>query len=260
MQTIHLTSQNTAQWHKGFPEQAVAIGFFDGLHKGHLSVIQEAKRLADKAGIASAVMSFFPHPKTVLGKGAESFPYLMPLEEKQAALEALGIDTLFLVHFDRDIAGIPPAGFVEQFLIGLNAVQVVCGSDFHYGARGSGNTETLAAQGAGHFGVSVVELMEFGGEKISSTRIRQALAQGNISIVRKLLGKFYSVNWCPKNGLLPFYSLPAPGKYEVKLHHADETVSCKAQVLNDKEAKFTHDFKQWSQAVRIEWIRSIGNH
>lgn len=259
MQTIHLTSQNMAQWQNHFPRQAVAIGFFDGLHKGHLSVIQEAKRLADECGIASAVMSFFPHPKTVLCKGPASFNYLMPLEEKQASLEELGIDTLFLVHFDRDIAGIPPADFVQTFLIGLNAAHVVCGGDFHYGARGSGNTESLAKQGEGLFQVSVVELVEYGGEKISSTRIRQALAQGNISVLQKLLGKFYSVNWCPKNGLLPFYSLPAPGQYEVKLHHDQETVSCKAQVLNDKEAKFTYDFKQWSRAVKIEWIRSIGN-
>ncbi|WKA58329.1 FAD synthetase family protein [Planococcus shenhongbingii] len=259
MQTIHLTSQNMQQWQHHFPQQTVAIGFFDGLHKGHLSVIQEAKRLADHYGVSSSVMSFFPHPKTVLSKGAAPFRYLMPLEEKQAVLEELGIDTLFLVHFDRDIAGIPPADFVETFLTGLNAIHVVCGGDFHYGSGGSGNTQSLAEQGKGHFNISVVELVEYGGEKISSTRIRQALAQGNISIVRKLLGKSYSVNWCPKNGLLPFYSLPAPGKYEVKLHHNDETVVCKAQVLNDKEAKFTYDFSRWSHGVKIEWIRAIGN-
>ncbi|WKA54503.1 FAD synthetase family protein [Planococcus shixiaomingii] len=257
MQTIHLTSQTMAQWQNHFQQQAVAIGFFDGLHKGHLSVIQEAKHLAGEYGTASAVMSFFPHPKTVLSGQSASFQYLMPLEEKQAALEELGIDTLFLVHFDRNLAGLSPADFVQQFLIGLNAVQVVCGNDFHYGSRGSGNIQTLAEQGHGHFHVSVVELMEYAGEKISSTRIRQALAQGNISILRKLLGKFYSVNWCPRNGLLPFYSLPAPGKYEVKLNHENESIFCTAQVLNDKEAHFTHDFDQWKHSIKIEWIRSI---
>jgi riboflavin kinase/FMN adenylyltransferase len=248
-----------SQWQNQFQQQVLAIGFFDGLHKGHLSVIQEAKRLASDYNVPVAVMSFFPHPKTIVTDQPTSFQYLMPLEEKQAVLEELGIDTLFLVHFDRDIASIPSADFVQSFLIGLNAMHVVCGVDFHYGARGSGSTQSLIKQGEGHFQVSVVELMGYGGEKISSTRIRQALAKGNISILRKLLGKFYSVNWCPKNGLLPFYSLPAPGKYEVKLHYKNEIVSCKAQVLNEKEAKFTHDFNQWSESIKIEWVRSIGN-
>ncbi len=259
MQTIHLTSQTMSQWQNQFQQQVLAIGFFDGLHKGHLSVIQEAKRLASASDIPVAVMSFFPHPKTVITEQPTAFQYLMPLEEKQAVLEELGIDTLFLVHFDRDIASLPSADFVQSFLIGLNAVHVVCGVDFHYGARGIGCTQSLEKQGAGHFQVTAIELMEFDGEKISSTRIRQALAKGNISILRKLLGKFYSVNWCPRNGLYPFYSLPAPGQYEVKLHYNDEIVSCNAQVLNEKEAKFTHDFNQCGQSIKIEWVRAVGN-
>lgn len=247
-----------SQWQNQFQQQVLAIGFFDGLHKGHLSVINEAKRLATINEVPVAVMSFFPHPKTIVSDLPNSFQYLMPLEDKQAVLTELGINTLFLVHFDRDIASLPSADFVQSFLIGLNAIHIVCGGDFHYGARGSGNTHSLVKQGEGHFQVSIVELMEYGGEKISSTRVRQALAKGNISILRKLLGKFYSVNWCPKNGLLPFYSLPAPGVYEVKLHYKNEIISCNAQVLNEKEAKFTHDFNHWSQSIKIEWVRSIG--
>lgn len=257
MQTIHLISQNMAQWQNQFQQQVFAIGFFDGLHKGHLSVIERAKQLAGKNGVPTAVMSFFPHPKTVIGDPDKPFQYLMPLEEKQAVLEELGVDTLFLVHFDRDIAGLASADFVQRFLIGLNAIHVVCGVDFHYGSKGSGCTNTLQKQGEGHFGVSVIELMEYNGEKISSTRIRQALAKGNISVLQKLLGKFYAVNWCPKNGLLPFYSLPAPGRYEVKLHINNETVVCNAQVLNEKEASFTHNFNNWTNAIKIEWIRSV---
>jgi len=259
MQTIHLTSQTMSQWQNQFQQQVLAIGFFDGLHKGHLSVIQEAKRLASVNGVPVAVMSFFPHPKTVVTELPNSFQYLMPLEDKQAVLAELGIDTLFLVHFDRDIASLSSADFVQSFLIGLNAMHVVCGVDFHYGARGSGCTHSLKKEGAGYFQVSALELMEYDGEKISSTRIRQALEKGNIPILRKLLGKFYSVNWCPRNGLYPFYSLPAPGQYEVKLHYNNEVVSCNAQVLNEKEAKFTHDFNRWSQSIKIEWVRAIGN-
>ncbi|PZX02946.1 riboflavin kinase/FMN adenylyltransferase [Psychrobacillus insolitus] len=258
MQTIHLTSQTMSQWQNQFQQQVLAIGFFDGLHKGHLSVIQEAKRLAGVYEVPVAVMSFFPHPKTILTDLPNSFQYLMPLEDKQALLAELGIDTLFLVHFDRDIASLPSADFVQSFLIGLNAMHVVCGPDFHYGSRGSGCTHSLKKQGEGNFQVSVVELMEYNGEKISSTRIRQALAKGNISILQKLLGKLYTVNWCPQNGLLPFYSLPAPGQYAVKLHYNNEIISCNARVLNEKEAKFTHDFNQWSQSIKIEWVRAIG--
>nr|MBF6634977.1 pantoate--beta-alanine ligase [Planococcus sp. (in: firmicutes)] len=166
MQTIHLTSQNMAQWQNQFQQQVFAIGFFDGLHKGHLSVIERAKQLAGKNGVPTAVMSFFPHPKTVIGDPDKPFQYLMPLEEKQAVLEEFGVDTLFLVHFDRDIAGLASADFVQRFLIGLNAIHVVCGVDFHYGSKGSGCTNTLQKQGEGHFGVSVIELMEYNGEKI----------------------------------------------------------------------------------------------
>jgi riboflavin kinase / FMN adenylyltransferase len=258
MQTIHLTSQTIKQWQNQFQQQVLAIGFFDGLHKGHLSVIQEAKRLAEINRVPVAVMSFFPHPKTIVTDLPNSFQYLMPLEDKQAVLAELGIDTLFLVHFDQDIASLSSADFVQSFLIGLNAMHVVCGVDFHYGARGSGCTQSLGKQGEGYFQVSALELMEYEGEKISSTRIRQALEKGNIPILRKLLGKFYSVNWCPRNGLLPFYSLPAPGQYEVNLHYNNEIVSCNAQVLNEKDAKFTHDFNRWGQSIKVEWVRGIG--
>ena len=130
MQTIHLTSQTMSQWQNQFQQQVLAIGFFDGLHKGHLFVIQEAKRLASDYKVPVTVMSFFPHPKTILTDQSTSFQYLMPLEEKQAVLEELGIDTLFLVHFDRDIASLPSADFVQSFLIGLNAMHVYAGLIF----------------------------------------------------------------------------------------------------------------------------------
>lgn len=87
---------------------ALAIGFFDGLHKGHQAVIQNAVEEAKELGIQSAVMTFNPHPSHILGDGKNKVGYITPFKEKVSILEALGVDTLFVVTFDQALASLSP--------------------------------------------------------------------------------------------------------------------------------------------------------
>ena len=93
----------------------------------------------------------------------------------------------------------------------LNCQHIVCGYDYTYGKKGAGNVHTLFEDGEGTLGVTVVPKVDLHGEKVSSTRIRENLSDGKVKVIQQLLGEPYCIEWCTKQGLLPFYTLPAPG-------------------------------------------------
>lgn len=168
---------------------SLAIGFFDGVHSGHQAVIQEALHKGKAQNIKTAVMTFDPHPSLVLGGRKEQVFYITPLEQKLDILKELQVDAVFVVRFTSDFAKLTPAQFVDAFIIQSNVKHVTAGFDFTFGAFGKGTMEDMENLSKGEFTVSVVGKQELSGEKISSTRIRMALKQGNMSEVKELLGR-----------------------------------------------------------------------
>ena len=169
-------------------EHAVcAIGFFDGIHKGHQYVLQTAKDLANRLNKKLAVMTFTPHPSVVIKGGPTYFTYLNTFQQKQQILTDLGVDLLYVIHFTPTVAQLDPQVFIDHYIVGLNISKLVCGFDFTYGYRGAGNVNTLINHSKERFGIHVVEKLNEGSEKVSSTRIRALLADGKVEEVKDLL-------------------------------------------------------------------------
>ncbi|WP_342512559.1 bifunctional riboflavin kinase/FAD synthetase [Sporosarcina sp. FSL K6-1522] len=170
-------------------QYSLAIGFFDGLHKGHQAVIGGAKKKAEELGIRSAVMTFDPHPSHLFGGGKNKVSYITQYPEKARLLEAMGIDTLFIVTFDMALASLSPEKFVDIFIKDLGVQHVTAGFDFTFGSKGAGTMEQMAALSGGTFGTTVIDKVTDNGEKVASTRIRQLLAEGNVEEAALLLDR-----------------------------------------------------------------------
>lgn len=168
---------------------SLAIGFFDGLHKGHQTVIKEAKTKAEQLGIRSAVMTFDPHPSHLFGKGNDKIGYITKYPEKSRLLEEMGIDALFIVTFDWELASLSPERFIEIFIKGLGVKHVTAGFDFTFGSKGAGTMEQMASFSAGVYGTTIIEKVTDSDEKISSTRIRKLLSEGDVEKTASLLGR-----------------------------------------------------------------------
>ncbi|MCC2249237.1 bifunctional riboflavin kinase/FAD synthetase [Virgibacillus sp. AGTR] len=171
------------------PETVTAIGFFDGIHCGHQRVIQTAVSEAKNRNMESAVITFFPHPSVVLKKDAQHVKYITPLREKKEILKRLGVDRLYIIKFNKELASLSPQGFIDHFIKGLNIKHVVAGFDFSYGHKGKGNMETIKEHAADAFSYTTISKVELDNEKISSTRIRECLKKGQIEKANELLGR-----------------------------------------------------------------------
>jgi riboflavin kinase/FMN adenylyltransferase len=175
---------------------ALALGTFDGLHAGHRRVIQEAIGLAREDArleppSVPTVVSFWPHPREVL-YGDTRLRLDLP-EEKLALLEPLGVAQLVMLPFTRELAALSPERFVVEVLLGqLEARGVAVGENFRFGARRAGDAADLVRLGRRHgIRVTVVPTLHDGGGRVSSSRIRQALAEGKIAVAEALLGRPY---------------------------------------------------------------------
>ncbi|PYZ98056.1 riboflavin biosynthesis protein RibF [Alteribacter lacisalsi] len=176
-----------------FPPLAIALGFFDGVHRGHRKVIGSAREKAEELGLHSAVMTFDPHPREVLGKGGP-VACLTPLDKKVEEIANLGIDYLFVVQFTLPFAALTPQKFCDHYLIGLNVRHVTAGFDYTYGRLGKGTMETLPFHSRGRFTYSVVGKLDEDDRKISSTRIRECLTNGETDVAARLLGRNYETS------------------------------------------------------------------
>ena len=190
METIYIEHP---KYPEKLPELAIALGFFDGVHTGHQEVILKAKSEAEKRGLQSGVMTFFPHPKEVL-RGGEKVSYLTSINQKEKIIAELGIDYLIIVKFDKNFSSLTPQQFVDNYLIHLNVKHAVAGFDYSYGRLGKGSMETLPFHSRDKVTSSVVNKVEANGEKISSTSIRLALEEGNIVKVNEFLGRPFEIS------------------------------------------------------------------
>jgi len=172
----------------------VAIGNFDGVHKGHQALIAEARAEAEDRRSALAVLAFEPHPQEFFRPRPDSIR-LTPLRMKARLVSELGVDALFALPFDAEMASRSAPAFVHDVLVeGLGASAVVVGPDFEFGKGRSGNLSTLAYMGEMEgFGVCVFDMVTTDGAKISSTRIREALLAAKPEEAASLLGRWWAI-------------------------------------------------------------------
>jgi riboflavin kinase/FMN adenylyltransferase len=172
----------------------VTVGSFDGVHLGHQAVLQEIGRRARAAERASVLVTFDPHPLEVVNPDAAP-PLLTTGPERLEILALSPLDYVLLVRFDRRLAELTPEAFVLEVLVERCAVrELVIGHDHGFGRGRSGDVETLRRLGQSYgFEVDVVPPVDLGGQHVSSSRIRRAVAGGDLLTAAAMLGRPYGV-------------------------------------------------------------------
>jgi riboflavin kinase / FMN adenylyltransferase len=170
--------------------RSIAIGTFDGVHLGHRAVVARTVSIACERGISSAVVTFHPHPMRVL-RPELAPPELSTLEQKIALMDELGPGELIVIRFDRALSEVEHDEFEERVLKeALGVEHVVIGENFRYGHRARGNVDTLREAGSRlGFEVEPAPLVEVDGAPVSSSRVRELLASGDVAAAGRLLGR-----------------------------------------------------------------------
>jgi riboflavin kinase/FMN adenylyltransferase len=223
---------------KGALHGVVAIGTFDGVHRGHRALIARAREEARARGAPLGVVTFEPHPREVLTP-EQAPPRLTPFRVKARLLAELGVEHLFALAFTQHLRRKTPDQFVHDVLAGgLGVRQVVVGYDFRFGNRRAGDLETLTALGQEYgFAVTRVEAVAWEREVCSSSRVRAAIAAGDVALAQDLLAHPFMVegrvvagdqrgralgyptaNLCPPRQKVLW---PASGIYAVRARLAD---------------------------------------
>ncbi len=169
---------------------ALAIGNFDGVHLGHQAILVGLREHAAVAGMIPAVMTFEPHPREFFSPGTAP-ARLTSLREKLELFAEAGIERVYLMRFNRRLAGVSAQDFIQQMLHGISARFIMVGEDFRFGAGRTGGLDELRAAG---FEVRTLPDVMADGERVSSTAIRGALAAGALSRAAQLLGRPYGIS------------------------------------------------------------------
>ena len=171
----------------------LTLGTFDGIHPGHLKIIDKLVSCSKEKGCRNVVITFHPHPRTVLS-GSSSVKMLSTQEEKINLLRKHGVENLLTMNFTKEFASLTAEEFIYGYLInGIGLSEIVLGHDHHFGKGRSGNVELLKMIGAKeNFVVTTAEPFLIDGEVVSSTKIRNAISEGDIARSNKLLARNYS--------------------------------------------------------------------
>ena len=187
MRTIYPLQNST----ETLRDTVVAIGVFDGVHRGHQEILRQTVREARSQGLSPIALTFDIHPSELFAPD-QSPSYIASLSQRTALIDMHGggIEAVAVARFDREFAGLSPADFVADVLEGrLGARHVLVGADFCYGKGRAGTVTTLlGAAAANSFAVTVVPPILLGGERVSSTQVRGLVAEGNLSAALSLLG------------------------------------------------------------------------
>jgi len=178
----------------------VALGMFDGVHLGHVRLVEETKRLAQADGLSCAALTFDAHPLALL-RPQEAPPMLTIAEEKAERLLELGLDALVMRPFDAAFAALSAEEFAAYLVRAHNARAAVIGFNYSFGAGGTGDSALLRRLGERYgFAVHVLEPVCWEGEPISSSRVRAALTAGDLDAVKAMLGGAYRVSGTVERG------------------------------------------------------------
>ena len=219
---------------------AVAVGAFDGVHRGHQAVIAGAREAAQRLGVPLGVVSFHPHPRRLFQPDVAPFALMTP-DQMARALDELGVDRLYLLPFDRDMAGLTDEAFARQVLAeGLGIKHAAVGFDFTFGKGRSGSPDLLTQYGQSlGFTVSVTEREDDSdGLKLSSSAVREALKAGDMARATAILGRPFAISGEVIHGdkrgrtigvptaniAMPNYMRPAYGVYATRTRLPDGRV------------------------------------
>ena len=178
------------------PNAVVTIGTFDGVHLGHQAIFKKMKVLAQSVGGQTVVVTFSPHPRQVLNIDSSNLRFITTPEDKLRKFEEFGIDNVLIINFTREFSRTPSEVFIKDYIIdNLKPAYIVVGYDHHFGKNRMGDFDLLSdLKKKYNFKVERIAAQDVEHIAISSTKIRNALAQGNVKSANRLLGYTYSVS------------------------------------------------------------------
>lgn len=174
-------------------KSVITLGTFDGLHLAHQKIVQEVINRSRQIDGRNFLLTFEPHPRKVI-PGRNDVKLLSTLEEKTVVLEKLGLENLFVINFTTEFSKQSPEDFVKKYLVdGIGLTEIIIGYDHHFGKGRDGNFKLLEDMGRKYnFSVTLIPEFSVDEETVSSTKIRNALLEGNVVKANKMLGRLYS--------------------------------------------------------------------
>lgn len=171
----------------------LTLGTFDGIHLGHQEIIKELINRSVKNDFRNVVITFYPHPRTVVTNSFD-IKLLTTKDEKQKIFENLGVQNLLTINFTKEFASLSPEEFINQYLIdSVGVSEIILGHDHHFGKGRGGNAQLLMQISKERgFSVKIIEPFYVDNEIVSSTKIRNALLTGDVKKANKMLGRNYS--------------------------------------------------------------------
>ncbi len=265
---------------KNIENTVVALGNFDGVHKGHQALIARTVKTAEAANLKSAVFTFANHPKNV-NCGELIVKNILYFDEKAKIIENLGVDYLFNIPFDEQIRQMKPIDFIDHVLIGkFNMKQAYCGFNYKFGYKAEGTPEVLMHEGIQKgFGIHVLEPFQIDGNLVSSTFIRNLIAEGRVDQCMKYMGRNYAIGGevvvgnkigrtigFPTSNLIIDESMVTPPNgvyvtyctYNGKRYPSVTNVGVKPTIGNYKKNVETHIFnfnkELYGKTIRVEFL------
>lgn len=165
------------------------IGYFDGVHKGHQKLIEKTIKEAKKSNLIPCLICFEPDPLNVINK--EKNDHILCYKDRLNLIESFGIEQIIIIKFDLDLMKIKPLSFINNYLNKMNIKKLIYGYDFSFGYKGLGNSSLLIKKG--NFESIVINEYKYLNKKVSSTRIKQAIIDGNFKLANRLLGYEYAI-------------------------------------------------------------------
>ena len=270
---------------KNLKNPVLTLGMFDGIHIGHQAIISQLNQIAGNIHGESVLLTFEPHPRVVLGKGAEDLELLTTLEEKIDLLEKAGLQNLIFHPFTKEFADLSSEEFVKELLVDEIGIHtIVIGYDHHFGKNRQGNFQQLH-EFSKKYGFNCIKIEEVrsNGNHISSTQIRNALWEGNLEFAHKGLGRNFTLNGKVVHGdkigrtlgfptanleIEKYKLIPKNGVYVVKVQLGNESfkgllsIGTRPTVTNSDEKRvevYLLDFDQsiYGEILNLELIEFI---
>ena len=218
----------------------LTMGMFDGVHKGHVSLLLQLNQKAKEIQGESVVLTFWPHPRMVLGQDSEKLRFLTTLEEKTKLISEIGVDHLLILPFSRDFAGLSANRFIHDYLMGkIGLKHLLVGYNHRFGHDGISQEKLKELAQSYGFGLDFFGPVNVSGMNPSSTNIRNYISDGDVWEASKLLGRFYGLQGRIVSGRRlgrkigfptaniemndPLKLIPHDGVYACKVHLLGET-------------------------------------